>query len=96
MAGWASALVLAGMGITDRLHDETANQLMLVSLSLALICSACMALWKHQRPLGAAYEMGYEAGRRDAIREASGRRRANVTPIRRDADGGSEFVSSGA
>ena len=80
VAGWAGALTLAALSLTHRMDGEDARTLMLIGLSVALICSACLALQRHQRPLGAAFEMGYECGRRDAIRE--GTKRSNVTELR--------------
>lgn len=83
---------MAALSLTDRMDGEDARTLMLIGLSVALICSACIALQRHQRPLAAAFELGYELGRRDAIREAT--RRSNVSPIRRVERGLSEFNRS--
>jgi hypothetical protein len=71
---------MATLALTNRWDDMDAQTLMLVALSVALICSACLVLQRHQRPLGAAFELGYDLGRRDAIRE--GTKRSNVTELR--------------
>src|SRR5690349_20215205 len=84
--GWGTAV---GVAVTGSLPFEKQNAVMLLSLSVAILSSACMALQKHQRPLGSAFELGYDEGRRDAIRELS--RRSNVAPIRRVKGGLSEF-----
>lgn len=77
LAGWVAAAVLTVVDVIDQDRAVMAQSL---ALSVALICSACLALQRHQRPLGTAFEMGYDRGRRDAIREASAR--TKVTPIR--------------
>lgn len=85
VSGWAGALSMAYLALCNRMDEMDAQTLMLVSLSVALICSACLVLQRHQRPLGAAFELGYECGRRDAIRE--GTQRSNVRRLRpRDRD----------
>ncbi len=95
--GWGSALGFACLGVAGWVDDETVSELMLLGVSVALICSAALVLRRHERPLGAAFEMGYDMGRKDAIREASGRPAwGNVSPIRRGADGSSVFERSGA
>jgi len=75
--GWTTAL---GVALSGALPFEQQNAVMLLALSVALLSSACMALEKHQRPLGAAFELGYDEGRRDAIRELT--KRSNVSQIR--------------
>lgn len=92
IGGWSGALAMVGLSLLDLMEDMTAQTLMLVLLSVALICSACLVLQRHQRPLGAAFELGYDMGRRDAIREATAR--SNVSPIRRAKGGLSEFNRS--
>lgn len=76
--GWTMAVVVAASGV---LPFEQQNAVMLLALSVAILSSACMALERHQRPLGSAFELGYDEGRRDAIRELT--RRSNVSPLRR-------------
>lgn len=89
--GWGTAVVVALTGV---LSFERENAVMMVALSVATVCSACLALQRHQRPLGSAFELGYEEGRRDAIRELT--RRSNVTPIRAKMKAaGSEVVGVG-
>lgn len=84
--GWATAV---GVAVSGALPFERQNAVMLLSLAVALICTACLAMGRHQRPLGSAFELGYDEGRRDAIRELT--RRSNVAPIRRVKGGLSEF-----
>lgn len=84
--GWATALAVA---LTGALSFERENAVMMVALAVGMVCSACLALQRHQRPLGAAFELGYDEGRRDAIRELT--RRSNVSPIRRVKGGLSEY-----
>jgi len=76
--GWGTAI---GVAVSGAFPFEKQNAIMLLSLSVALLSSACMALQRHQRPLGSAFELGYDEGRRDAIRELT--RRSNVSPLRR-------------
>jgi hypothetical protein len=90
VGGWGTALAMVALSLTNHMDDMTAQTIMLVALSVGLLASACLALRSHQRPLGAAFELGYDMGRRDAIRE--GTRRTNVAPIRRKG-GLSEFSS---
>jgi hypothetical protein len=71
---------MAAFALTNHMNEMDAQTLMLVALSVALICSACLVLQRHQRPLGAAFQLGYDLGRRDAIREAT--QRSNVTRLR--------------
>lgn len=49
------------------LEDSQSN----FALGLAMTLSAGVMLCIRRRPLGQAYDMGYETGRRDAIRAAS-------------------------
>ena len=54
---------------------------------LALAVAACgtlrMMLWNHQRPISRAYELGYEMGRRDQMKDINARKtKASVTAIR--------------
>lgn len=93
VGGWTGALTVATLALIGRVQHETAQPLMLLMLSVALLASACLALSSHQRPLGAAFELGYDMGRRDAIREAT-QRSSNVSPIRRVKGGLSEFNRS--
>lgn len=89
VGGWASALAAGVLALGGKVPFEAAQTFMLVTLSVAILASACLALRSHQRPLGAAFELGYDMGRRDAIRERT--KRTNVAPIRRGKDGLSEF-----
>lgn len=75
--GWIGAVVV---GFGGFLPHEQSEPFMLLGLSVALLSSACLVLQRHQRPLGAAFELGYDMGRRDAMRDAN---KSNVTPIRR-------------
>lgn len=55
----------------------------------AAVCgSGRLMLWCYQRPLGAVYQVGYEDGRRDQMREVN---RRELSPIRRVAGGVGEF-----
>lgn len=45
-----------------------------VVVGIAVCATARLMFWCHQRPLGAAYDLGYEAGRRDQMRKANTRR----------------------
>lgn len=58
-----------------------------VAFGGAILASVQLMLWSHQRPIGQAYDLGYEAGRRDQMRVAN----RPVTPIRRNAGGLVEF-----
>ena len=53
-------------------------------LSVAISATSYVALTCHQRPIAQAYELGYEMGRRDAIRDAN---RRDLSPIRRTPQG---------
>lgn len=55
---------------------------------VALAATARLMLWCHNRPIGQAYELGYDRGRRDQMREAN---RRELSPIRRVAGGVGEF-----
>lgn len=79
--GWTTAV---GVALWGALPFERQNAVMLLALSVALLTSSCLALRRHQRPLGSAFELGYDEGRRDAIRELT--RRSNVSPLRRPKD----------
>lgn len=91
LCGWGSAVATATLGLMGRVPHETAQPLMLLMLGVGAVSSACLALRSHQRPLGAAFELGYEMARRDAIREAT--KRSNVTPIRGARERLSESVT---
>lgn len=58
-------------------------------IALAVCGSGRLMLWCYQRPLGAVYQVGYEDGRRDQMRDSNPPR--NVSPIRRVPGGFSEF-----
>ena len=55
---------------------------------VALAATARLMLWCHNRPIGQAYELGYDRGHREALRE---RNRRDLSPIRRATGGVSEF-----
>jgi hypothetical protein len=55
-----------------------------LAMALAVVSTAYVMMHCYQRPLGDAYEIGYEMGRRDAILRANERA---VSPIRREPHG---------
>lgn len=57
-------------------------------LAVAVCSTLCLMIRCYQRPLGAAYDMGYEAGRRDVILEAN---RRELSPIKKVPLGLREF-----
>lgn len=73
--GWGVSIWIA---VFNPISHERSIPIMLLSLTTAMICCGYLALTRHQRPLGAAYQLGYETGRRDAIRDATRRRNAEV------------------
>ena len=78
--GWAGAITV---GVADLLDDRQLPAMM-VLLSLAIFCSGALVTRCQQRPVAQAYELGYNAGRRDAIRDATKASYAmDVTPIKR-------------
>lgn len=77
--GWAGAL--GGVLLPATLPHERMALAMMLLLSVALICSACLVTRRYQRPLGDAYELGYSRGRRDAILEAN--RSGSASNLRR-------------
>ena len=79
VSGWTLAVLT---WLAPSVPYEDTVPAMLLCLSVALLCSACLVLQRHQRPLGAAFEMGYDQGRKDAIRDATVRA-GNVSPMRR-------------
>lgn len=81
VAGWIVATALAFFPLD--LGEESRMALTMISLSVALFCCGHVALRRHQRPVAAAYQMGYEMGRRDALRGAN---LATVTPLRRELE----------
>lgn len=60
---------------------------MMFALAVAVSATAYLAMHCYQRPLGEAYELGYERGRRDAMRAAN---RSSLAPIRRASAGVSQ------
>lgn len=74
--GAAFADLLPGVPMTSKVFT--------LALALAIVASAYVMINCYQRPLGDAYEIGYEMGRRDAILTAN--RRA-LSPIRRAEHG---------
>ena len=54
---------------------------MVFILSVAISSTFYVSLRCHQRPIAQAYELGFEMGRRDAIRDAN---RRSLSPIRRE------------
>lgn len=50
------------------------------ALSIAIIGSARLMLWCHNRPIADAYEMGLVRGRREALREANRRAPSPIRP----------------
>lgn len=81
--GWTGSLTL--VVLDTPLPDERQLLLTMVLLSIGLFSSASLVFRRRSAPLGAAFELGYNAGRRDAIREAT--RHASVSPIRRVPNG---------
>lgn len=82
--GWLAAGMLAlDDGVVQSRHVVP---FMLISLSVALFTSAALVFARQQAPLGVMFEIGYNAGRKDAIREAS-TRSGSVSPIRRVPNG---------
>lgn len=80
VTGWGGAITIA---VLDLLDDHQVP-VMMVLLSLALFSSCALAMRCYQRPLAESFELGYECGRRDAIREATKASYAmDVTPIKR-------------
>ena len=93
VVGWVGAVANAA---TDILPPASSSEATMVLLSVAITCTASCMLQRFHRPLGAAYDLGYETGRRDAIRDAT--QRSSVSPIRRVPNGLSAFnrTSAGA
>jgi hypothetical protein len=65
--------LIPGAPLTDRMFA--------LAVAIAVVSTAYVMMHCYQRPLGDAYEIGYEMGRRDAILEAN---RRDVSPMRRD------------
>jgi hypothetical protein len=55
-----------------------------LALAVAVVASGYVMVHCYQRPLGDAYTIGYEMGRRDAMLAAN---RRDVSPIRREPRG---------
>jgi putative exporter of polyketide antibiotics len=68
-------------------HDRE-MPVMLLCLSLAIVCGIKLMLNSYRRPLGQAFDLGYETGRKDAIREAN---RRGVSPVRKAPNGLTAF-----
>jgi hypothetical protein len=85
--GWTGAI--ASVVVDTPLPDERQLMLTMILLAVGAFSSAVIMNRRKQAPLGAAFELGYNEGRRDAIRDASLRTR--VTPIRRVPNGLSTF-----
>lgn len=77
--GYAGAMIV---GFSDVMPDYEVIPTMLLLLTVALFCGGALVVTHHQRPMRMVFELGYEARRRDEIREATERARV-VTPIRR-------------
>ena len=89
---WAGAAVGWGTAIADVIlasWGQRGELICMTALSVGIVCTAKLLLMQHQRPMAMAYDIGYEMGRRDAIRDAT--RRTNVSPIRRVPNGLGEF-----
>jgi hypothetical protein len=74
--GVAFADLVPGVPITE--------PMLMVALSVAICATAYVMMNCYQRPLGDAYTIGYEMGRRDAMLAAN---RRDVSPIRREPRG---------
>ena len=61
-----------------------------VVVGVAVCATGKLMLLGHQRPIGAAYDLGYQNGRRDQMRKANTRQQS-VSPIRRAPLGVSDF-----
>lgn len=94
---WKRATVIAGTGIAwgvaaadlfNALPAAYDDSLSRFALGAAIAGSFRLMLWTHTRPIAAAYEMGMNQGRREAIREVN---RGTVSPIRRAPSGLADF-----
>jgi hypothetical protein len=85
--GWTGALAL--IAVDTPLPDERQLMLTMLMLAMGAFSSAVIMNRRKQAPLGAAFELGYNEGRRDAIRDATAR--TSVAPIRRVPNGLSSF-----
>jgi hypothetical protein len=74
--GWGSAAGLIFIDTITQAH-VLAQALM---LGVGIVSTAWLMLCCRNRPMSAAFELGYEMGRRDALRERNEPRR--VAPIR--------------
>jgi hypothetical protein len=63
-------------------EHERETPALVFSLFVATVCGVKLMLYSHLRPLGTAYDLGYESARRDAIREAN--RRGGATGRREE------------
>lgn len=79
---------MAGADLFGALPSGIDDSLSRFALAAAIAGSFRLMLWTHSRPVAAAYEMGVEQGRREAMRAAN--RRA-VSPIRRAPSGLADF-----
>jgi hypothetical protein len=87
VVGWTGSVVL--IAVDTPLPDERQLMLTMLLLALGAFSSAVILNRRRSEPLGFAFELGYNAGRRDAIREATAR--TSVSPIRRVPNGLSSF-----
>lgn len=80
---WSGATIGWGTAVYDVAlmpWGARSEVICMTALSLAIVCTAKLLLSHHQRPMAVAYQLGYDIGRRDAIKDAT--RRTNVTPLR--------------
>lgn len=76
--GWAG-LTLEVFGMLPPPVDHVGR----ISAVLATAGTIRLMLWAHQRPIARAYELGYEMGRRDQMKDVNvSHTKASVTAIR--------------
>jgi len=74
--GWLTA----GSDILGCIPEGYDDGLSRFAAAVAICCTAWLMMQGHQRPIGKAYELGYQAGRRDQMVEANSRPVSQLRP----------------
>lgn len=69
--GWVGAI--ANEVVVEGHFGICSLEVTMICLSLAIVATLAIVVNCYTRPLGQAFDLGYEAGRRDAIKEATKR-----------------------
>lgn len=75
--GWAG-LILESVGMLPAPMEHLGR----LAAVLAVAGTIRLMLWAHQRPIARVYELGYEMGRRDQMKDANRDAKSSIAVVR--------------